>query len=89
MVQLSRQDIESARHLPDGFRTLQGDPGERVRALVGYCWGQYPDGERRKVEQMLVGILEPLMDSSATLTDFIRDRCTATIQLWLERQKER
>ncbi len=87
MASVSDRDRALARKLPDKFVKMGFPPTLRIMGLVDDLWKDYPDAERRQLEQVLLMLLEPLAEGGAEPTDNLRDECEAAVTDWLERQE--
>ena len=86
MVEVTEQDREIARRLPDEFLKLSGTPAGRLTKLVRRYWPHFGAPARAEVTQALLVVLRPLLEPGAEVTDQKRLTCGDIVASWLARQ---
>ena len=88
MAEVSDQDRECARRLPDEFVQMLDLPlfgASVISGLIDKRWISYPAKAKQEFAAILEPILEPLTEKDATVTDELRQQCEVALAQWIER----
>ena len=82
----AEEDREVARSLPELHLSRPWLTAEvRVREFVQFFWDRHPAEAQETLIQRLLAILAPVQ-TARQITPLIRERCEATVVLWLARE---
>ncbi len=83
--ELSDDDRQQARRLPEEFLARSGTPAERIADVVHRLWTDCPAAVRTGIAEGVLPLLKPLAQDRGAVTEQLRERCAEVVARWLAR----